>query len=108
VSAPDADRRLEPNKSDPGRHEWYIQQMSQTAQHVVLETLTYLATVDLAPVLPKITKGHSGYAHDMHVVTITTKRQATLPATLRKELGLPPGRRSRWNAGSSGRRPCGL
>jgi pimeloyl-ACP methyl ester carboxylesterase len=34
---------------------WYIQQMSQTAQHVVLETLAYLATVDLTPVLPKIT-----------------------------------------------------
>jgi 3-oxoadipate enol-lactonase len=50
-----ADRRLEPGKSDPGHHEWYIQQMSQTAQHVVLETLAYLATVDLTPVLPKIT-----------------------------------------------------
>jgi 3-oxoadipate enol-lactonase len=50
-----ADRRLEPGKSDPGHHEWYIQQMTQTAQHVVLETLAYLATVDLTPVLPKIT-----------------------------------------------------
>ena len=50
-----ADRRLEPGASDPGHHEWYIQQMSQTAQHVVLETLAYLATVDLTPVLPKIT-----------------------------------------------------
>jgi len=29
--------------------------MSQTAQHVVLETLAYLATVDLTAVLPKIT-----------------------------------------------------
>ena len=29
--------------------------MSGTAQHVVLETLAYLATVDLTPVLPKIT-----------------------------------------------------
>ena len=27
----------------------------------------------------------------MHVVTITTKRQATLPAALCKELGLAPG-----------------
>jgi pimeloyl-ACP methyl ester carboxylesterase len=50
-----ADRRLEPGASDPGHHEWYIQQMSRTAQHVVLETLAYLATVDLTPVLPKIT-----------------------------------------------------
>ena len=50
-----ADRRLEPGQSDRGHHEWYIQQMSQTAQHVVLETLAYLATVDLTPVLPKIT-----------------------------------------------------
>jgi pimeloyl-ACP methyl ester carboxylesterase len=28
--------------------------MSQTAKHVVLETLAYLATVDLTPILPKI------------------------------------------------------
>ena len=28
--------------------------MSQTAQHVVLETLAYLATVDLTPILPQI------------------------------------------------------
>ena len=50
-----ADRRLEPGKSDARHHEWYIQQMSQTAPHVVLDTLAYLATVDLTPVLPKIT-----------------------------------------------------
>lgn len=50
-----ADRRLEPGKSDPRHHEWYIQQMSRTAQHVVLETLAYLATVDLTPILPEIT-----------------------------------------------------
>ena len=29
--------------------------MSQTAPHVVLETLAYLATVDLTPMLPHIT-----------------------------------------------------
>jgi len=29
--------------------------MSQTAQHVVLETLAYLSTVDLTPILPQIT-----------------------------------------------------
>jgi 3-oxoadipate enol-lactonase len=50
-----ADRRLEPGKSDPGHHEWYVQQMSQTSQRVVLETLAYLSTVDLTPVLPQIT-----------------------------------------------------
>ena len=50
-----ADRRLEPGKSDPRHHEWYIRQMSQTSQHVVLETLQYLATVDLTPILPEIT-----------------------------------------------------
>ena len=50
-----ADRRLEPGASDPRHHEWYIRQMIQTAQHVVLETLAYLATVDLTPMLPKIT-----------------------------------------------------
>jgi 3-oxoadipate enol-lactonase len=50
-----ADRRLEPGKSDPRHHEWYVQQMSQTSQRVVLETLAYLSTVDLTPVLPQIT-----------------------------------------------------
>jgi 3-oxoadipate enol-lactonase len=50
-----ADRRLEPGASDPRHQDWYIGQMSQTAQHVVLETLAYLATVDLSPILPKIT-----------------------------------------------------
>jgi pimeloyl-ACP methyl ester carboxylesterase len=50
-----ANRRLEPGASDPRHHEWYIQEMSRTAQHVVLETLAYLATVDLTPILPKIT-----------------------------------------------------
>ena len=49
-----AHRRLEAGASDPRHQEWYIQQMSQTAQHVVLETLAYLATVDLTPVLPRI------------------------------------------------------
>ncbi len=49
-----AHRRLESGASDPRHQEWYIQQMSQTAQHVVLETLAYLATVDLTPMLPRI------------------------------------------------------
>lgn len=50
-----AHRRLEPGASDPRHQQWYIEQMSQTAPHVVLETLAYLATVDLTPVLPRIT-----------------------------------------------------
>jgi pimeloyl-ACP methyl ester carboxylesterase len=50
-----ADRRLEPGQSDPQHSAWYVQQMSQTAQHVVLETLAYLSTVDLTPILPQIT-----------------------------------------------------
>jgi len=49
-----AHRRLSPGASDPRHSEWYVQQMSQTARHVVLETLAYLATVDLTPILPKI------------------------------------------------------
>ena len=49
-----ADRRLEPGKSDPRRHERYVQQMSQTSQRVVLETLAYLSTVDLTPILPQM------------------------------------------------------
>ena len=40
--------------SDPSHHEWYIQQMSQTSQRVVLETLAYLATQDLTSILPQI------------------------------------------------------
>jgi pimeloyl-ACP methyl ester carboxylesterase len=50
-----ASRRREPGESDRGHQEWYIQQMSRTPKHVVLETLAYLATVDLSPVLPKVT-----------------------------------------------------
>ena len=49
-----ADRRLDPARSDPAHREWYIQQMSQTSQRVVLETLAYLATQDLSGVLPKV------------------------------------------------------
>ena len=48
------DRRLEPGKSDPAHHQWYIDQMSQTSQRVVLETLAYLATQDLTDILPQI------------------------------------------------------
>ena len=49
-----ADRRVDP-LSNPGHHQWYIQQMSQTSQRVVLETLAYLATQDLSDILPQIT-----------------------------------------------------
>ena len=34
---------------------WYAQQMSQTSQHVVLETLAYLSIVDLTPIPPHVT-----------------------------------------------------
>ena len=40
------DRRVDPN-SDPAHHQWYIEQMSNTSQRVVLETLAYLSTQDL-------------------------------------------------------------
>jgi pimeloyl-ACP methyl ester carboxylesterase len=50
-----AGRRLEPGRSNAQHSAWYVQQMSQTAQHVVLDTLAYLATVDLTSVLPQIT-----------------------------------------------------
>ena len=49
-----ADRRLEPGRSDEAHHRWYIEQMSQTSQRVVLETLAYLATQDLTDILPRI------------------------------------------------------
>jgi pimeloyl-ACP methyl ester carboxylesterase len=49
-----ADRRLEPGRSDPAHHEWYAQQMINTSAQVVTETLTYLSTQDLTPILPQI------------------------------------------------------
>ena len=49
-----ANRRLEPGHSDPAHHQWYAQQMMQTSQHVVVETLGYLSTQDLTPILPQI------------------------------------------------------
>ncbi|MDA0262649.1 MAG: alpha/beta hydrolase [Chloroflexi bacterium] len=49
-----AERRLEPGKSDPAHHQWYIEQMSQTEKRVVLETLAYLVTQDLTDLLPQI------------------------------------------------------
>ncbi|MSQ06897.1 MAG: alpha/beta hydrolase [Dehalococcoidia bacterium] len=49
-----AGQRLEPGKSDPAHREWYIQQMGQTSRRVVLETLAYLSSQDLSPILPKI------------------------------------------------------
>ena len=49
-----AERRLEPGKSDPDHHNWYIDQMSQTSKRVVLESLAYLGTQDLTDILPQI------------------------------------------------------
>ena len=48
-----ADRRVDP-KADPEHHQWYIDQMSQTSQRVVLETLSYLVDQDLTQILPQI------------------------------------------------------
>lgn len=49
-----ADRRIDPSRSDPAHHQWYIDQMSQTSQRVVLETLAYLSTQDLSDILPRV------------------------------------------------------
>lgn len=49
-----ADRRLDPAAASLGHREWYVDQMSQTSQRVVLETLSYLATQDLTNILPSI------------------------------------------------------
>jgi len=49
-----ASRRLDPGQSDMAHREWYIQQMGQTSQRVVLETLAYLSTQDLSNILPRI------------------------------------------------------
>ena len=46
--------RLAPGPSDPQHVEWYAGQMSKTAKHVVVETLTYLAGQDLSEILPRI------------------------------------------------------
>ena len=46
-------RRVNPDDA-PGHHEWYIQQMGQTARHVVLETLAYLASQNLSEKLSSI------------------------------------------------------
>lgn len=48
-----AGQRVDP-ASDPAHHQWYVEQMSQTSQRVVLETLAYLATQDLTDILPQI------------------------------------------------------
>ena len=47
------ERRIDPS-ADPAHYQWYIDQMSQTSQRVVLETLAYLATQDLSGILPSI------------------------------------------------------
>ena len=47
--------RLEPGKADPRQIDWLAKEMGRTEQHVVLETLAYLATVDLTPELSEIT-----------------------------------------------------
>lgn len=53
-AAKTAARRVEPGAANQAHSDWYVQQMSQTSQRVVLETLAYLATQDLTPVLPQI------------------------------------------------------
>jgi len=47
-------QRINPGQSDPQHMEWYAQQMSRTAKHVVVETLTYLSGQDLSNILPQI------------------------------------------------------
>ena len=49
-----ADRRIEPGHGDPAHHQWYAEQMMQTSAQVVMETLAYLSTQDLTPILSKI------------------------------------------------------
>lgn len=49
-----ANQRVDPGQSDPAHTEWYAQQMSKTAKHVVVETLTYLSQQDLSYILPQI------------------------------------------------------
>jgi pimeloyl-ACP methyl ester carboxylesterase len=46
-------QRVDPS-ANPAHHQWYIDQMSQTSQRVVLETLAYLANQDLSGILPQI------------------------------------------------------
>jgi len=46
--------RLPEGTTDAGHREWYVQQMARTNQRVVMESLAYLATVDLTGTLPEI------------------------------------------------------
>jgi pimeloyl-ACP methyl ester carboxylesterase len=47
-------RRIESGKDGSAHGEWLATEMGRTSQRVVLETLAYLATVDLTPVLPEV------------------------------------------------------
>ncbi len=48
------DVRLDSATADPEHREWYLTQMGKTAPTTVMETLAYLGTVDLTPILPEI------------------------------------------------------
>lgn len=49
------DVRLESATADPEHREWYLTQMGKTSPRTVMETLAYLGTVNLEPILPEIT-----------------------------------------------------
>jgi pimeloyl-ACP methyl ester carboxylesterase len=47
-------RRITPGADDAGYAEWYAGVMISNAQHVAVETLRYLGTLDMTSLLPKI------------------------------------------------------
>jgi pimeloyl-ACP methyl ester carboxylesterase len=87
------DRRVDP-RSNPAHHEWYIQQMSRTSQRVVLETLAYLATQDLSPILPLI--------HTPSLILVAENSVANDPSRTEGMARLMPNAKLIEIAGASG------
>ena len=88
-----ADQRVDP-ASDPAHHQWYIEQMSQTSQRVVLETLAYLATQDLTGILPQI--------RTPTLVLVAENSVANSPERTRTLAELLPNARLKEISGASG------
>jgi pimeloyl-ACP methyl ester carboxylesterase len=79
------DVRLDSATSDPRHREWYLTQMGKTDANVVMETLAYLGTVNLEPILPQITVpslaivgGDSGWYRERSERMVSMMQNATL------------------------------
>jgi pimeloyl-ACP methyl ester carboxylesterase len=79
------DVRLDSASADPGHREWYLTEMGKTHPRVVMETLAYLSTVNLEPILPKITMptlhivgGNGGLYRERGEKLVSLMQNATL------------------------------